>query len=348
MIRRGATRLAVLAVAMSATACGGGDGAAEADAASADASAPGVERIDSLARIARDAGGRVGIAALHVESGRRVEWNADRRFPMASTYKLPIALAVLAKVDSGVVSLDDRIGLEPSDYRLGPDPVARELGPSGGLVTVRRLLEAMLVDSDNTAADALLSRVTRGTAGVMAHLRARGVDEIRVDRTEGQMHWDVAGVARPPAEAEWTPETFRRVRATVPRAARDSAQEAFYRDPRDTATPRGMAALLAQVARGEGMKPETHAFLLEAMEGSRPGAERLKGLLPEGTAVAHKTGTIGRVTNDAGIITLPDGTHVALAVFVSESRLPTDRAERIIARAARAVYAHFAGAPVER
>lgn len=341
-------RLAALPAALLMAACGGGDAAAEADAASAASSAPGVERIDSLARIAREAGGRVGIAAVHVESGRRIEWNADRRFPMASTYKLPIALAVLAKVDSGVVSLDDRMGLEPSDYRLGPDPVAQELGSAGGLVTVRRLLEAMLVDSDNTAADALLSRVTRGAPGVMAHLRTRGIDEIRVDRTEGQMHWDVAGVASPPSEAEWTRETFRRVRATVPRAARDSAQEAFYRDPRDTATPRGMTELLAQVQRGEGMRPETRAFLLESMDVSRPGPGRLKGLLPEGTAVAHKTGTIGRVTNDVGIITLPDGTHVALAVFVSESRLPTDRAERIIARAARAVYAHFAGAPVER
>ena len=80
------------------------------------------------------------------------------------------------------------------------------------------------------------------------------------------------------------------------------------------------------------------------MTESKPGAKRLKGLLPRGTVIAHKTGTSGTengmtaATNDIGIITLPSGRHLAIAVFVSDS--PADEATRegVIARIAKAVF----------
>jgi beta-lactamase class A len=83
---------------------------------------------------------------------------------------------------------------------------------------------------------------------------------------------------------------------------------------------------------------------MKVLTESTPGAKRLKGLLPAGTAVAHKTGTSGTqggltaATNDIGLLTLPNGKHVAIAVFVSDS--PTDEATReaVIAKIARAVW----------
>jgi beta-lactamase class A len=73
-----------------------------------------------------------------------------------------------------------------------------------------------------------------------------------------------------------------------------------------------------------------------------PGAKRLKGGLPAGTVVAHKTGTGGTrngitsATNDIGIITLPDGRDLAEAGFVSDSAANDDTRDAIIARLAKA------------
>lgn len=81
---------------------------------------------------------------------------------------------------------------------------------------------------------------------------------------------------------------------------------------------------------------------------SGPGAKRLKGVLPPGTIVAHKTGTsataggMTRATNDAGIITLPDGRHMVLAVFVTESHAGQNEREAAIARIARAAWDRWA------
>jgi len=79
------------------------------------------------------------------------------------------------------------------------------------------------------------------------------------------------------------------------------------------------------------------------MTESKPGAKRLKGL-PEGTVVAHKTGTSGTengitaATNDIGIVTLPSGKHLAIAVFVSDSPADDSIREGVIARAAKLVF----------
>ena len=78
------------------------------------------------------------------------------------------------------------------------------------------------------------------------------------------------------------------------------------------------------------------------MERCESGERRLKGKLPEGTAVAHKTGTIGRTTNDVGIVTLPDGAgHVIVVAFVKESELDVPEREDAIAEVARAAHDYF-------
>ncbi|WP_420129966.1 class A beta-lactamase [Longimicrobium sp.] len=292
--------------------------------------------------IERDSGGELGVSAVVVENGRTVGHRDGEAFPMASTYKLPIALAVLAQVDSGRVSLDDTVRLTPADYRLGPGPVSERLPAGGGTVTVRRMIESMMMFSDNTATDALM-RLTGGPRAVMAHLRARGVEGMRVDRYEGEVYLDYNGVTGAPPPVEWTPQRVRGWIDSVPPAQKQAARERFFADVRDTSTPDAMAALLVQVQRGEWSSPTSRGFLLDAMRRSPTGARRIRAGVPRDTEVADKTGTIGRVTNDAGLVTLPDGTHVALAVFVRNSTKTNEQVEPVIAAAARAVYAHFAG-----
>src|SRR5262249_18751630 len=94
--------------------------------------------------------------------------------------------------------------------------------------------------------------------------------------------------------------------------------------------------------RGETLSPERTALLLRLMTECTRGEARLKGLLPAGTPVAHRTGTQAGTTNDVGIITLPDGAgHVAIAVFVKASPKEIPDRERVIAEIARTVYDYF-------
>jgi beta-lactamase class A len=110
------------------------------------------------------------------------------------------------------------------------------------------------------------------------------------------------------------------------------------------ATPAAAVELLAAVNERRGLSAESQSLLWKLMVDSIRGEKRLKGQLPAGTVVAHKTGTggtrdgVNSATNDIGIITLPNGRHAAIAVFVSDS--PTDEATReaIIAKIAKAVW----------
>jgi beta-lactamase class A len=308
------------------------------DTAAADSGA-----LDSVfVAIERESGGQLGVMGMVVESGRGIGHRGGEAFPMASTYKLPIALAVLAKVDSGRISLDDSVRLTPADYRLGPSPVTEDLPAGGGPVTVRAMVQSMMMFSDNTATDALM-RLAGGPQAVTAHLRSRNIDGIRVDRYEGQVYLDYNGVVQAPAPAEWTPEGVQRLIDSVPAAEKQAAKDRFFNDVRDTATPDAMAALLAQVQRGDGLAAQSREFLLDAMRRSPTGRGRIRAGVPRGVEVADKTGTIGRTTNDVGLVTLPDGTHLALAVFVRNSTKTNQQVEPSIAAAARAVYGHFAG-----
>jgi beta-lactamase class A len=103
-----------------------------------------------------------------------------------------------------------------------------------------------------------------------------------------------------------------------------------------------MLTLLERVYRKDLLKPESAELLLDIMRRCRTGEARLKGMLPLGTEVAHKTGTIGRTTNDVGIVKLPDNTgSVAIAVFVKSSDKEVSARERVIAEIARAVHDFF-------
>jgi beta-lactamase class A len=102
-----------------------------------------------------------------------------------------------------------------------------------------------------------------------------------------------------------------------------------------------MMTLLAMLARGKVLNADLTAFILGVMSRTSTGPGRIKGLLPRGTPVAHKTGTIGGVGNDAGLVTLPDGGRMVLAVFTKSSSTPVADRERAIAETPRSLYDHF-------
>lgn len=281
-----------------------------------------------LAAIAKPAGGRVGAAILLVETGERASLRGGERFPMQSVFKLPVALHVLHEVDAGRIQLTRDVALTKADLRNGGlDPIATRW-PDGVTLNVEELLRRMIANSDSTAVDALMG-LTGGPPAVTRRLVEIGIRGIRVDRGEQQLARDLSGP---------TP------------AKRRSAFSRYAHDLRDTATPDAAVDLLVKIARGEDdLSQISHERLLKWMVDTPTGPARIKGRLPAGTFVAHKTGTgpdvagVNAATNDIGLITLPNGRHVAVAVFVATSAKPVETREAAIARIARAAYDYWVG-----
>jgi beta-lactamase class A len=164
-----------------------------------------------------------------------------------------------------------------------------------------------------------------------------GLAGITVSRPTIGMISDWLGVA----ESDWSSAELKYKR-TLNDEERKAAAKKFEVDGRDAATPDAMAILLEKIYRKSLLKAESAALLYDIMRRCQTGDARLKGLLPAGTEVAHKTGTIGGTTNDVGLITLPDNAgHVAIAVFIKASEKEMPQRERVIAEIARAVHDYF-------
>jgi len=305
------------------------------------------DKIDSIISRSR---GTIGVSLIHVESGATLSVRGDERFPMASVYKLPIAIELLSQVSAGVLSLDRPIVLAPSDIRACCT-LSRHHPRGGVTITAGDLLELMIAESDNTASDAVL-KLVGGPPVVERRMRTLGFETINVNRFEGDINLEMNGVANPPPQAEWTLDLqYRLISEVTPEALQEARARYTTSDPRDTATPNDMARLLGRLQLGNLLPPEHTTLLLDLMARAKTGPRRLKALLPPDTIVAHKTGTTDVVINDVGIITLPPdsaiGGHFVLAVFVTNGWRASTM-QLTIAQIAGASYEFFTGKPLPK
>jgi beta-lactamase class A len=252
----------------------------------------------------------VGYAAMDLETGRTLSRYAQERFPMGSVYKVPIALELLHRVDRGELSLQQSITIQPGEFAPGWSPIRDNAHGQPVTLTIGKLFDALVSDSDNTASD-VTQRLLGGAAAVTRRLRVLGVRGIRVDRTETQIAADV----------------------------RAHGVDAYNADPRDTATPAAMLDLLRRLDRGEdGLSRASHELLMRTMETSR-NPRRISVRLPPGTVVAHKTGTMPGVMNDAALVTSSDGKHhLAIVIFVNRARPNSDAMAPVIEDVAKQLY----------
>jgi beta-lactamase class A len=236
--------------------------------------------------------------------------HSTAKLVMHSVIKLPIAMAVLHLVDSGLFTLDKTIKVKKKDLDTLYSPM-RDKFPDGGDFTLRDLLGYMVSQSDNDAADVVLNFLG-GTDGVDYYLhtiiKVKGID---INASEADMAKD------------W------------------GAQYTNWAKPID------VVKLLDKIYNGNILSPASRGFLIGIMQKTTTGPNRIKGLLPAGTVVAHKTGTsptnaagLSPATNDVGVITLPNGKHVAIAVMVCNSTADEATRDKVIASIAKAVYDH--------
>lgn len=292
-------------------------------------------------RLVAPAGGTVGIAVIHIETNQQVIRNGQERFPLASAYKVAIAAKLLDDVDRGRLTLDATRVVNRDDLRPGSGYLLSHVGKKGITVSRRDLLEWMMTTSDNSATDLLLQDVG-GPVAVTAYLRGLGITEFTVSRPTARMLIDAAGISDVPPEETWTLPIINRLFTRIPREQRDLARVALESDPRDSATPVAMADLLVRLQQRQVLQPQSAGLLLTIMQRNRTSYSRLRGLLPVDTPVASKTGSVGRVVNDAGLLTLPEGQgQVAVVVFVKGSEADFYLRERVIGEVARATHDFF-------
>ena len=261
-----------------------------------------------FAQISKTIQGRVGVSALLIETGESASLHGSEHFPMESVCKLPIAMAILSDVDKGDLTLEEKVRVLRAD--LVPPAVhspLRDQHPHGTEVTVRELLQFTIQQSDGTASDALL-RLAGGPRRMAPFTRSMAGPGISIEETENAM---------------------------------GRSDKAGYHN---WATPDASVAVLKTLQEGSRLSAASRALLLEMLTTTSTSTHRIQGLLPPGTTVAHKTGTSGtyhgltRGTNDIGLVTMPNGRHLAIAVFVADATADEAAREGIIAQIAKAAW----------
>ncbi len=284
--------------------------------------------------------GVVGVAIKHLESGEEVLVNGNMLFPMASTFKVPIMVEVFHQIKEGKFGLDDETEWTVADLHLGSG-ILSALHAPGIKLSIHNLITLMMIISDNSATDFLLKKV--GIANVDRRMKALGLANIHLNRNCQHLIMDYFGVDY----QKYKDYTLKELRGLLssydfesPSAA--EARARFNREAKDVCSPACMNRLLEKIFKAEILDRQTCDLMLQIMLECQTGEKRLRGMLPPGTRVAHKTGTIVTTVNDCGIIYLPDNRgHIAISVFSKEVKDETEDMERVIAEVARFAFDYF-------
>ena len=260
-------------------------------------------------QIAQDAKGTVCVSIENLETGDTLSYNGTHHSPMQSVFKFPIALAIMDMVDKGKLSLEQKIHVSKEDLSDTEtmSPMRDTLSGNDTDITLHELLNYMVAESDNIACDILLEKAG-GPKQVENFIHSLGATEIAIAASEKEMHHN------------------------------DKLQYLSWCEANE------MTHLLKLFYTGKCLSKSSTDFLRIMMEGTQTSAKRFRALLPKGTVVADKTGTSGTsnglapATNDVGIITLPNGHHLILTVFVTDAKANFDTREAVIAKIAKAAY----------
>jgi beta-lactamase class A len=267
---------------------------------------------NKIEQIVSDKNAIVGVSIIGNNGKDTLSLHGNRRFPMQSVFKFHIALAVLSEIDKGRLSLDQKIVISKAEF-LPEDfwSPLRDENPNGGTFTIEKLIQYSVSHSDNSACDILINLI--GTPKTVEnYIRQSGIQDIQIIFNEKDM------------QAKWE-NMFQNW--TTPKAASETLLN-FYEN------------------KNTLLSKSSYDFFWKINMETTTGKNRINGQLPEGTIVAHKTGSSGTnketgitaAVNNIGIVFLPNGEYFIISVFVSESKESSDTNEKIIADIAKATY----------
>ncbi|MDQ1804045.1 CGA/CIA family class A beta-lactamase [Chryseobacterium sp. CKR4-1] len=262
--------------------------------------------------IINDKKATVGVSVLEMENQSLYSKSGDKKLPMQSVFKFHIAATVLNFVDKGKLLLNQKILVKKSDFLEDTWSPLREKYPNGNIeLPLSEIIDFTVAQSDNNGCDILL-RLIGGTDTVQKFMDTKGIKNFQIRFNEDEMHKD------------W------------------NAQYQNY------SSTNSIVQVLKKFYKGQLLSRKSTDYLMKVMLGTKTGTNKLIEQLPKNTPVAHKTGSSGKnkdgltgAENDMGIVTLPNGKHYAIAVFVSNS-METEAANcKIISDISKAVWDDF-------
>ena len=255
----------------------------------------------------------VGIAISSNNEKDTLFVNSERHYPMQSVFKFHIAIAMLSEIDKGKFSFDQKIKIEKKDLLPNLYSPIRDRYPEGTSLTIAKILEYTVAESDNVGCDVLL-RLIGGPQVVEAYFAKNNFKDVSIKLNEEtqQNDWDLQF-------QNWT----------TPKAANQVLASFYYN-------------------KKKHLSKNSYDFLWNVMKETKTGKDRLKGQLPKETIVAHKTGSSGTnkegltaAVNDIGIVFLPNGQPFFITVLVTNSKEDAVTNEKIIADIAKATWDYF-------
>ena len=255
----------------------------------------------------------VGVAIIGNNGKDTLSINGNQHFPLQSVIKFHIALTLLSQIDKGKFKINQKIKIEKKD--LLPDlysPI-RDKYPNGATLTLSKIIEYTVSQSDNVGCEVLL-RLIGGPEVVEKYCKDNGIKDIsiKINEEQQQANWDLQF-------QNWT-------------------------------TPNGANEVLIKFYSNKNnlLSKKSYNFIWKVMKETETGQNRLKGLLPKGTMVAHKTGSSGvnkegltAAVNDIGIVFLPNGQQYFISVFVTKSTENTETNEKIIADISKIIWDYY-------
>ncbi len=254
----------------------------------------------------------VGVSVLGFENGFQYSKNGDKKLPMQSVFKFHIAAAVLNEVDRGKLSLDQKVPLNKSNLLENTWSPLRDKYQNGTAeVPLSEIIEYTVAKSDNNGCDILLA-LLGGTQTLQKFMDSKGVKDFQIRYNEEEMHKD------------WNAQ-YQNYTTTV------SATDA-----------------LKKLYDEKLLSKKSTDYLMKVMLSTSTGTNKLIEQLPEGTPVARKTGASGKnnagltgAENEIAIVTLPNGKHYAIAVFVSNSTETASVNCKMISDISKSVWDYF-------
>jgi beta-lactamase class A len=257
-----------------------------------------------IAAIETRMAGRIGVAAVDTASDKRLNYRAEERFPMCSTFKFLAAAAVLKRVDEGKEKLERFVPYSANDI-LEYAPVTKEHLKEGGM-TLGALCAAAIEQSDNTAGNLLLKAIG-GPAGLTNFARTLGDRVTRLDRIEPELNSATPG------------------------------------DERDTTTPAAISSDMQKLLVGDALSETLRRQLDDWLKRNETGGSMIRAGVPNSWVVGDKTGRgANGATNDIAIIRPPDRAPILLAIYSIGSTASADDRARVIAETAKSVVESFA------
>jgi len=267
-----------------------------------------IKKVDSLQNKIT---GRIGFQVRLLETCDDLGYNQQRHFVMQSVFKFPIAVMLLDEADHGRFSLDQQIFIAKSSLHKTVSKLYEKYPEGNVTVPLMEILGDMLIYSDNNACDIIIG-LLGGEKKITDYLHAHGIIDMNIKYNEARMH------------------------------------SAWKNQYANWCTTAAQIKLLKMIFDQSILDKESNTLLRSLMRETYVAPKRIRYLLPRATPVEHRSGTsatdangMSAATNDVGIITLPDGRHLAIAIFLMDSFENAEKRDAIIAEIAKAAFDEF-------